>query len=118
MSRLNGSKPGPGHPNWRGGKTKVDRGHVRITAGPNRWQYEHRVIVREHLREWNFWGFHDIPRGWTVHHMDFREDHNGCHHNLILMPHAIHQSFIRDYRIRLANGTVWGAGGEYPGLGG
>lgn len=94
---------GPAHPNWKGGKRKGERGHIRLSHGPDRHQYEHRVIVRELLREWNFYGWQQIPKGFTVHHLDFREDHN-CAYNLLLLDQRIHQSFIKDYRTRLANG--------------
>ncbi len=94
---------GPLHPNWKGGKRLGERGHIRLSAGPDRHQYEHRVIVRDLLRQWNFYGWTEIPPGFTVHHLDFREGHN-CPSNLLLLEHRIHQAFIADYRIRFANG--------------
>ncbi len=98
-----GHTPGPSHPNWRGGKTRGEKGHARLSAGPDRGQYEHRVIVRELLREWNCYGWKEIPPGFQVHHLDFKEAHN-CTSNLLLLDHRIHQAFIKDYRYRLASG--------------
>jgi hypothetical protein len=91
---------------------KVSRGHIRISCGPDRGKYEHRVIIRDLLRVWNFWGYSDIPPGYSVHHLDFREDHN-CPYNLLFLDHTIHQAFIVDYRKRHANGH-WAPQHEEP----
>jgi hypothetical protein len=94
---------GPDNPRWRGGKQITAKGYVRLTAGPDRHAYEHRVVIRDLLREWNFWGLDEIPAGFTVHHIDFRESHNSPS-NLLLLDEAIHNAFADDYRLRFADG--------------
>lgn len=78
--------PGPLHPNWRGGKTLNTDGYIKVTAGPNRDKYEHRVIANDCL-------IASYGRGLRadeeVHHQNFIRS---CNHdfNLIIMDEALH----------------------------
>jgi len=42
-----GRRSGSSHPKWNGGKYVTAKGYVRISAGPNRGKYEHRVVYEE-----------------------------------------------------------------------
>lgn len=53
---------GPQHPLWKGGRTVTRDGYVRITAGPNRHKYEHRVMWEQ--------AYGPIPTGKDVHHQN------------------------------------------------
>src|SRR5437899_9695294 len=72
---------GAAHPRWKGGKYLVKDGYVKISAGPDRDKYEHRVVVERLLG-------HPIPDGFEVGHNDFNRAHN-CPSNLILMSAAL-----------------------------
>jgi len=81
--------------NGRSGHTTTAKGYVRLTAGPNRHRYEHRVVMCVSLQifcpEWlkarlNGDG---LPAGFHVHHIDQRRAHN-CPQNLMLLDAAIH----------------------------
>jgi hypothetical protein len=63
-----GFLPGARNPKWKGGKTTNEEGYIRITAGPHRGRYEHRVL-------WEI-AFGPIPTGMDVHHRDEDRSHN------------------------------------------
>lgn len=76
------------------GKTLTDKGYYRITCGPDRFKLEHRVIMREAIRETKFGWWEDkteIPPGFTVEHVDHRRSHN-CFSNLMLLDKIIHDA--------------------------
>lgn len=103
------------------GRQLTAGGHVRLTAGPDRGQYEHRVVFRDALREWNMWGLSNIPQtvlgtitfksgrkrkvttGWHIHHMDFNKQHN-CRYNLLALDEAIHNAMTSDGQVRNERG--------------
>lgn len=77
-------------PRWKGGKTITKRGYVRITAGPDRGKYEHRLVAQRLFEnntisplvvQWD--------KGLEIHHMDF--DHaNNLPSNLLVLHPFIH----------------------------
>lgn len=77
-------KPGKGY-------TITEKGYCRITSGPDRNKYQHRVVTAKLAKEWCYWplGKGGLPDGFVVHHMDFDKQHN-CHGNLLLIQREIH----------------------------
>ena len=82
---------GPDNPRWKGGKQITAKGYVRITAGEDRFKFEHRVISEKILGG-------PLPEGMEVHHMDGRKDHNcvgnwetGHPGNLLLIDARLHR---------------------------
>jgi len=85
------------------GKRRTESGYIRISAGMFRHWYEHRVIILKLILEWNYYNWTKKKKKFTVHHIDFKNNHN-CSINLLLLDSRIHQAFINDYRNRIANG--------------
>ena len=71
------------HPRWKGGTHRSKFGYVRLTAGPNRGQYEHRVVASA---AWEQTHGKPLPEEYQVHHMDFCRWNNGRSNLLILGP--------------------------------
>ena len=77
------------------GNTTTAKGYVRVTAGPNRHRYEHRVVMAVSLRigcpAWllPLLNGDGLPEGFHVHHIDGRRAHN-CPQNLMLLEAVIH----------------------------
>lgn len=81
---------GPSNPMWKGGKHVTSKGYVRLTAGPFRNLYEHRVRMMEMLRDpISFMLSADSIKGRHVHHMDFNRANNR-EGNLLLIDRALH----------------------------
>lgn len=76
------------HPRWKGGKTVTSKGYVRLTAGPNRFRYEHRVLAESLWRETHGTS---LPEGFEVHHLDFCRSHN-CPANLLILGPGLHEA--------------------------
>jgi len=100
---------GEKHPRWKGGKTTRRDGYVRITAGPDRNEYEHRVIIRAMLK-------HPISQNLTlacldwmhIHHMDFNKSNNQDG-NLLLLDPRLHMGFSHAWKPRSPNGRYQSA---------
>lgn len=81
---------------FKNGCQLTAKGYIRITAGPWRGQYLHRIIADIKWRDRHFdvgmgvpaRGFH-IPKHLHVHHMDFNKAHD-CPENLLIMDPALH----------------------------
>lgn len=95
---------GERHPKWRGGKTITKKGYVRLTAGPDRGKYEHRVIAEKLWLE--TYGT-PLPKGFEVHHMDFVRSHN-WHLNLLILGPGLHEKTHCDSWPRKENGKFCG----------
>lgn len=84
---------GPENPKWRGGRTRTDKGYIRLKSGPYRDWYEHRAVVHRLLTEnvisRGVVGGPEILAGLEVHHLDFDRQHN-CPHNLLICHPAFH----------------------------
>lgn len=93
-------KPGEEHPRWRGGRY-FPKGYVRITAGPHRGKYEHRVIASQ---AWEETHGHPLPRSHEVHHLDFVRAHN-CRQNLLILGPGLHRALHQDGWSRSERGT-------------
>lgn len=77
---------GPSHPRWKGGAHRSKPGYVRVTAGPNRGQYEHRVVAS---KAWERTHGVPLPKNYQVHHLDFCRWHN-CLENLLILGPGLH----------------------------
>jgi hypothetical protein len=66
---------------YRGGYA-INRGYLRYSSGPLRFQYVHRIVVERLLGR-------KLKRSEEVHHMDFDRLHN-CPCNLLLLPRCFH----------------------------
>ena len=64
------------------GKTKTAKGYIRITAGPLRGQYEHRVVAAEKLGR-------PLANDEDVHHCNQVRHHNHPN-NLQVLGHREH----------------------------
>lgn len=89
MLTKNGGQSG-WHPIF-GYVVRMSSGHWRVTSRKGEWRdwLVHRCIVTVLVRDWNFYGWRDIPHGWVIHHMDFNPGHN-CACNLLVMEHWFH----------------------------
>lgn len=88
------------------GKCINDKGYWQISAGPDSGLYEHRVVVRDALRvSEGYWaGVQEIPKGFTVHHIDFVKTHN-CLGNLLLLDKTLHDALsVATYSYRCRGG--------------
>lgn len=75
-----------------GGRHLNGKGYVRISGGPNRNKYEHRLVMAEMVREWCYYPVEegkDLPEGFHVEHVDHNRTHN-CGGNLLLLDVRIH----------------------------
>lgn len=85
------------HPRWAGGRSRTYKGYVRVTAGPNRHKYEHRVVIEQLIQNpigLVFFGLDGIPETMHVHHVDSVRSHN-CAENLMLLDSTIHNFITR-----------------------
>lgn len=101
---------GEQHPRWKGGKHRSKHGYVRLTAGPNRGKYEHRVIASS---AWERTHGKALPVGYQVHHMDFCRWHN-CLENLLILGPGLHVAGHVDGWRRDKEGRFSGADNEVP----
>jgi hypothetical protein len=81
-----------------GCKTTTSKGCVKITAGAGRGKYEHRWTIEKLLRDpiGLCWlpipeAGPEIPRRYTVHHIDQKKAHNYVG-NLMVLDKAIHNA--------------------------
>ena len=99
-------KPGPEHPKWKGGSTTNEHGYRRITAGPDRGQYEHRAIIK---RLYRLFPGGELSIKMEVEHSDHDRRHNCvgridlqtgqvlCIGNLIVLDERIHHALSCGY---------------------
>jgi hypothetical protein len=66
-------------------------GYVRVWTRKNRGVYQHRLVMARSCKEWCYYplGKDGLPKGFHVHHVDNKRDHN-CIENLILLQDCIH----------------------------
>jgi hypothetical protein len=63
---------------WKGGKIIDEKGYIRIRFSPNKWQYEHRIVMEKHLGR-------KLRKSEQIHHIDSNKINNVIS-NLILFP--------------------------------
>ncbi len=73
---------------FKNGSQLTAKGYIRITAGPWRGQYLHRIVA---AMKWREKYSEPMPKHLHVHHMDFRKAHD-CPENLLIMDSGIHLS--------------------------
>jgi hypothetical protein len=82
------------------GTTVTRKGYVRVTSGPFRHEYYHRLLVKFLL--WGYphvvWG-RDLPANIHVHHVDHDKRHNSIG-NFLLLDEAIHNAISRESTIQ------------------
>jgi hypothetical protein len=64
------------NPIWKGGRRKDERGYIRISIAPNKWKYEHTLVMENHLGR-------RLKKGETVHHINENKEDNRIE-NLLL----------------------------------
>ena len=89
------------------GTTITRKGYVRITAGPHRHMLEHRQVTADSVAVFcpaslkRILGADGLPRGFHVHHADWKK-RNNCPCNLQLLQREIHD-FLRNELRRSRN---------------
>ncbi len=93
------------HYRWKGGITTRRDGYRRITSGPDRGQYEHRVIMREMLKHPISLNLTLASLDWMhIHHQDFCKSNNQVG-NLLLLDPRLHMATAHTWKPRRANGS-------------
>ena len=70
----------------KSGSQTTIHGYIRVSAGPWRGKYLHRIVADIKWREkYN----EPMPKHLHVHHIDFRKTHD-CPENLLIMDPALH----------------------------
>ena len=84
--------------NFKGGVHQSDKGYRRVSSGPNRHKYEHRIVMEEMLADPIGFVFYPpearVPDWATTHHNDANRQHN-CQGNLMLLQQCIHNAISR-----------------------
>lgn len=82
-------------------RTLNEKGYVRISHGPDRGKYEHRVIMAALCAEFCYythsplWDYRaGLPLGFHVEHIDHVRTHN-CPSNILLLQDVIHNAISR-----------------------
>ena len=85
-----------------GARVRSSKGYIRIYHGPDRGQYEPRVVMRTLCAEFCYYTHTDLwdptsglPIGFHVEHIDHQKTHN-CPENLLLLQDIIHNFCSRD----------------------
>jgi len=96
---------GPLHPKWKGGAHRSKPGYVRVTAGPDRGKYLHRLVAS---KAWEQTHGVPLPDDYQVHHLDFCRWHN-CLQNLLILGPGLHVASHVDGWRRNKGGRFAGA---------
>lgn len=85
-------KIGKANPNYSGGTTEQKIGYILINTGPNKREYEHRIVMAKHLGR-------DLTKAEVIHHIDGNKKNN-CVTNLMLFKNqSIHTKYHSDLRL-------------------
>jgi hypothetical protein len=93
------------------------KGYIRISSGPNRNKFAHRVVMAGLASVWCYYPLNPstgLPDGFDVEHQDHRRAHN-CHQNLILIDHTIHCYLSVASRECRRSLDDWDADGDWVG---
>ncbi len=71
------------------------RGYVKVNRKPYRDWYLHRAVLDLLIKEWNFYGWAEIPKDMEVHHINHkREDCKPW--NLVLLDSTLHHAIQKE----------------------
>lgn len=75
------------HPGWKGGRSVLPSGYIRVNIGAGRWQYEHILIAEKALGR-------SLRSSECVHHLNgIKGDNRNT--NLLIYTNAYHRSLER-----------------------